>query len=200
MANPLRSALRNLLSIGSREEHWCRVVMNRETRTLVESLSPLELSVLEISGDSWKTPGQFKSYKSLHFPDYDVCSTVLDEKFDLIIAEQVFEHLAWPYRAGRNVLATLNRGGHFLITTPFLNRVHEHPIDCCRWTEAGLKYFLAECGFPLGQIRTGSWGNRTCIIANFRSWVRYRPWLHSLKNEAQFPIVVWALAAKDAPE
>lgn len=160
---------RRLVSIGSKDEVWCRVVMNRETRRLVESLTPNELKVLEISGTSWKERGLFKT-------------------------------LAWPYRAARHVFEMLNRGGHFLITTPFLNRVHDMPIDCSRWTETGLKYFLAECGFPMNAVRTGSWGNRACVRANFRKWVRYRPWFHSLKNEPNFPIVVWALASKSVKD
>jgi SAM-dependent methyltransferase len=138
----------------------------------------------------------FRSYKSLYYPDFDICESSLADQFDLILADQVFEHLLWPYRAGKNVYKMLNRGGYFLITTPFLIRVHNFPIDCSRWTEIGLKYFLAECGFDLEHIRTGSWGNRACVRANFSRWILYRPWLHSLKNEPLFPVAVWALAQK----
>jgi hypothetical protein len=90
----------------------------------------------------------------------------------------------------------LKSDGYFLITTPFLLRVHNFPIDCSRWTETGIKYFLAECGFDIERIQTGSWGNRACIQANFLNWAIYRPWFHSLKNEPDFPVVVWALAQK----
>ena len=64
------------------------------------------------------------------------------ESFDLIIAEQVFEHLKWPYRAAKNVYRMLRPGGSFLITTPFLVRCHEMPDDCTRWTDTELKNFL----------------------------------------------------------
>jgi hypothetical protein len=114
----------------------------------------------------------------------------------LIIAEQVFEHLLWPYRAGKNVHRMLNQGGYFLITTPFLVRIHSGPTDCSRWTETGIRYFLAECGFSLERIQTGSWGNRACVRANFSQWSRYRRLVHSLRNEPSFPVVVWALAQK----
>ena len=61
----------------------------------------------------------------------------------------------------------------------------------------GFKYFLAECGFPLEAIRTGSWGNSSCVKANLkRNWVRYRKHIHSLRNEPKLPYVVWALARK----
>jgi hypothetical protein len=128
-------------------EDWCRVVMNRETRRIVKSLQREGLNVLEISGNSWGNWEFFKSYKSLKYPDFDICESGLDETFDLIIAEQIFEHLLWPYRAGRNIYKMLNSQGYFLITTPFLIRIHDSRTDCSRWTETGIKYLLAECGF-----------------------------------------------------
>jgi hypothetical protein len=80
------------------EEHWARTVMNREVREMISRLYPDNLESLEISGTTWSNMS-FKSYKSIHYPDFDICESSLDEMFDLIIAEQVFEHLLWPYRA-----------------------------------------------------------------------------------------------------
>ena len=151
---------------------------------------------MEISaGQFWQNAG-FRSFSEKNFPEFDICKDVLDQQFDIIIADQVFEHLPWPYRAAKNVHAMVKPGGYFLITTPFMIRVHDIPIDCTRWTETGLKYFLAECGFPFDQIVTGSWGNRACVKANFKRWAR-RGWFGSLKNERNFPVSVWALAKKE---
>jgi SAM-dependent methyltransferase len=191
-----RSIRRSLRRLGSTEQHWARVVMDRETERLVRALSPETLDVLEISGSTWSSKLPFKSYREAHYPQLDICRDALAQSFDLIIAEQVFEHLEWPYRAGRNVHRMLNPGGHFLVTTPFLLRVHNHPGDCSRWTESGLKHLLAECGFDLERIHSGAWGNRKCVRDNFTDWVHYRPWIDSLKNEPLFPVVVWALAQK----
>ena len=161
-----------------------------------QSLHPSSLDVLEISGDNWKNAG-FKSYRSVAYPEYDICAEALPQTFDLIIAEQVFEHLLWPYRAGRNVHQMLRPGGHFLISTPFLIRIHNFPVDCSRWTELGLKHFLAECGFPLENTRTDSWGNRSCVIQNLDHFLTtYRPSKHSLENEPDYPYHVWALTRK----
>ena len=187
-------------AIGRPEQdvHWTRVVMDRQTRRLVDQLDLTGARVLEISGDKWKDLPGVAGYESAFFPDYDVCQGVLPGSFDLIIAEQVFEHLLWPYRAARHVHQMLRPGGHFLITTPFLYKVHHYPTDCSRWTETGLKHFLAEAGFALDDIATGSWGNRRCAIANLKAGgsVKYKGRLHSLKNEPLFPVVVWALARK----
>ena len=195
---PYRDRVRSLLDFisGATDEHWVRVVVNRETRRLVENMRPEKLKVLEISGDYWGRQRLFKEYRSVNYPEYDVCESVLPETFDLIIAEHVFNHLLWPYRAAANVHDMLNPSGHLLVTTSFLIRVNRSPEDCTRWTETGLRYFLAEAGFPLRTIQTGSWGNRACIKANFTKWARYRSKVHSLRNEPDFPGVVWALARK----
>lgn len=174
---------------------WSRAVMYQECFKLIEGLGPSKLDVLEISASKVWQPLGFKSYTEANFPEFDVCSMTLPKSFDLIIANQVFEHLLWPYRAGRNVYSMLKPAGHLLVTTPFLIRVHDDPVDCSRWTELGIKHLLAECGFPIDCIKTGSWGNRACVKANFRTWA-WRGWFKSLTNEPDFPVVVWALAKK----
>jgi SAM-dependent methyltransferase len=182
--------------LGERDELWLRVVMRRETEKLVHGLPYREMDALEISGTRWQDLG-FASFRHADYPTYDVCEGPLArEAFDFIYAEEVWEHLLWPYRATRNVHEMLRPGGYFLLTTPFLVRVHEMPADCSRWTETGLKYLLAECGFSLDNIVTGSWGNRKCIEANWTFWRGWVPWLHSLHNEPLFPISGWAMARK----
>jgi len=181
----------------SPDNHWARIVMNRETERLVRSINPENRSALEISGDSWKERVAFRRYRSVDFQTLDICKSPLaDEKFDIVIAEQVFEHLLWPYRAVRHVHQMLNEGGVFLLTTPFLLKIHEYPVDCSRWTEIGIRHLLAEGGFNIDLITTGSWGNRACIEANWTKWRVYRRWRHSLRNEPEYPIVVWAMATK----
>lgn len=184
-----------LIGYYPHNNHWCRVVMDEETGKIVNALPVGSLKALEISGDKWKSIN-FKSYRNTQYPNYDVCAEILEEKFDIIISEQVFEHLLWPYRAGKNVFAMLNDGGYFLITTPFLLKIHNHPVDCSRWTSTGMKYFLAECGFELSDIDVYSWGNRECLLNNLDEWMPYNPKRHSLVNDSEFPLVIWALAKK----
>ena len=170
--------------------------MNRECAQFVRSLNYSRFSVLEISGERWRDFG-FANYRNVQFPDYDLCTAPLSgEAFDLIIAEQVLEHVPQPRRAVHNVFQMLKPGGFFVMNTPFLIRVHEVPADYFRWTEAGLKQLLGEGGFPEDKIQTGSWGNRACVRANFNAWSEWIPWLDSLDNEPQFPVVVWAFAQK----
>lgn len=188
-------AARVLWGDAKPHEQWQRVVLNRTLREWVDALSPGTLDALEISGENWPRHGYFRSHRSVDFPEFDVCQDRLEQQFDLVIAEQVFEHVPYPHRAARNVLAMLRPGGRFLIATPFLIKIHPCPLDCSRWTETGLRYFLEECGFPLEGIRTASWGNRSCVKANLRSrWPIYVPGVHSLRNDPEYPIQVWALA------
>ncbi len=183
-----------LNGIGCKTRDWARVVMYEECMKLIEALEPGKMDALEISsGFEWKNMG-FKAFSEANFPEFDICTQRTEQEFDIIIADQIWEHLLWPYKATKNVLSMLRPGGYFLITTPFLIKVHDVPIDCSRWTELGLKYFLAECGFPLEEIVTGSWGNRKAVIGNLQSFPKgfYR----SLKNEPEYPLTVWALARK----
>jgi SAM-dependent methyltransferase len=187
-------------ALGFEETIWTRKVSDEQVRQLVAALDPARLSALEISGNVWRTYG-FRSHRRTSFPEFDICSEALPEQFDLVIAEHIFEHLLWPYRAGRNVLRMLKPNGYFLIVTPFMYRVHPNPVDCTRWTETGLRYFLAECGFPLEPIVTGSWGNRECIKATWRREFRlFNRHVHSLAAEPEYPIVVWALARASSDE
>jgi SAM-dependent methyltransferase len=193
----LKTRLQRLLEgIGYDTTDWIRVVMYQRCFAFIRELGPEQLDALEISaGPQWRRHFQFRSYTATEYPGFDICSEVLPQRFDLVIADQVFEHLRWPYRADRNLLTMLRPGGHLLIAVPFLVRVHPSPIDCSRWTEQGLSYFLQECGFAETAIKTGSWGNRACLVANLTKW-RKRGLLGSLANEPDFPVMVWAFAQK----
>ena len=194
--------LKNLArNFGFNLEYWHRYITYKQIKKDINFLNMESFDVLEISaGEYWKENYKFKSFNEMNFPEYDICSEIITEKkYDLIIADNVWEHLKYPYRATKNVLKMLNNNGYFLMITPFLVRVHEVPIDCSRWTEDGMKYFLNDCGFKLENIFTNSWGNKKCVISDLRTddtWTRvgiYR----DMSNNKLFPLQVWALAKKD---
>ena len=176
---------------------WARIVVYEECERFLRSLGPEKLSALEISsGRRWQGFG-FKSFSDTHYPEFDICTQKLDQQFDVIIADQVFEHLVAPRRAAENVHAMLKVGGYFVITVPFMLRIHQSPKhDCQRWSEEGLRFFLAECGFEAEQVQTGAWGNRAYVKSHLNGkWPR-RGFFGSLRNEPMFPVVVWAFAKK----
>ncbi|MDC7785240.1 methyltransferase domain-containing protein [Rhodoplanes sp. TEM] len=193
----LKPVLKRMLDgIGYDTADWMRVVMYRRAFEEIEGMGPETLDVLEISaGPQWRRRFRFRSYTEMNYPDWDICSDRRPGSFDLIIADQVFEHLKWPARAARNVHAMLRPGGVFFVATPFLVRVHASPIDCSRWTPTGLSCLLQEAGFPESGVTTDSWGNRACLKANLTRW-RKRGLFGSLENEPDFPVMVWAFARK----
>jgi SAM-dependent methyltransferase len=185
-----------LRRIGVEHEDWARIVEYQKCFEFVRSLGPEKLEALEISGGGrWKQLG-FKRFFATDYPAYDVCERAFDRQFDIIIADQVFEHLLYPNRAGRHVFEMLKPGGWFVMATPFLIKLHPMPYDCTRWTPTGMKYFLSECGFELEKIQTDAWGNRACVEANLgKHWAKFAPW-RSLKNDKSLPVNVWGFAQK----
>jgi hypothetical protein len=59
-----------------------------------------------------------------------------------------------------------------------------------------MRWLVEECGFDKKSMITGSWGNRKCVVANFKKWATYKPFISSLVNEPEFPLVIWVLAEK----
>ena len=172
------------------------VVYIDEWRRFLNGIGPANLNALEISPGAvshWKNLG-FRSYRAVQFPDFDITRQSLPESFDVIIAEHVWEHLRHPYPAARNVKSMLAPNGHFLITTPFLVRLHLAPKDYTRWTPDGMAGFLEDCGFD-ADVR--AWGSVRVVRANFSRWPNYG-WWRNLHNEPKFPIVVWAYARLSA--
>jgi SAM-dependent methyltransferase len=193
----LRKSVRNLRLLmrgeyGYLDVQWGRVTYIEHWNQFLDKLPTQRLSLLEISPgpvSMWRERS-WASYTSVQYPSFDITKQRLPEKFDVVIAEQVFEHLRHPYAAARNALAMLKSDGVFLIVTPFLVRVHNEPGDYTRWTELGMAAFLEDTGF---DCETYSWGNEKCVIANFRHWERYKNG-RDLRNQPDLPIHVWAYA------
>lgn len=180
-----------------------RIVMNKSARKWMRRLDPPSLDVAEISG-KWGRSFDFKSYTAFRYPEYDIC---LDAprgaegtpfKFDLVIANQVWEHLDRPYAATKNVRKMMRKGAHFFVAVPFYIPFHGAPVDCSRWSARGLKNLLIECGFDEEAIEAKQWGNRDAARRNMEPvWPpEYDPETDDLTDDPDFPILTWALAQK----
>lgn len=180
---------------SSASMHWQRTVMNEAVSRYLIQLGPGDLHVAEISGANhadipWLT------HTNLNFPEFDICAEVAsDMRFDVVICEQVLEHVVDPLAAAHNLRKLCVEGGHVVVSTPFLIRVHELPDygmkDYWRFTPNGLKLLLEQAGLAVEGVQT--WGNRACVIGNFDRWSALRSW-HPLRNEADLPVQVWAFA------
>ena len=180
-----------------------RVIMQKSSREIVRALEPETLDVAEISG-KWGRQFPFKSYRQFRYPQYDICAgPFADEhgatpQFDLILANQVWEHLDRPYAATQNVRAMLRAGGYFWLAVPFFIPYHGAPSDNSRWSARGLTNLLIECGFEESAIHAEQWGNRNAALRNMeKKWPpRYDKGSDSLANDPNMPVCAWAIAQK----
>lgn len=178
-----------------------RVVMERRSRKMLKALHPETLDAAEISGHSWRGFG-FRSHLTLRYPAHDICKGAFADEtgtpmqFDIILANQVWEHLDRPYAATRNVMLMLRPGGMFWLASPFFVPFHGNPVDCSRWSARGLTNLLIESGFAPGRIQAGQWGNLAPARRNLeKPWPPvYRNDVDDLANDRDFPIMAWALA------
>lgn len=182
-------------TLGYDITHITRVVAYREIEKWLTQHDCAQWDALEISsGWKWREVS-WKSYSEMNWPEYDICKDQMNRKFDVIIADNVWEHLEYPYRAARNVHAMLKPGGFFINITPFMIRYHPIPNDCSRWTKLGMIRFLEECGFDPDHIETGGWGNAKAVKSNLFGWSR-AGWQRQFKNDERFPVTIWAFAQK----
>ena len=198
MARAVLRRLRDRLLLpeaSSGREQWQRVPLNAAVDRHVAALDPPSRSAVEISGDA-HAGRPWKRFDRLGYPEFDLCAPLgeLDE-YDVVICEQVIEHVPDPCAAAANLRRLCAPGGHVIVSTPFLIRVHElwGMQDYWRFTPRGLRTLLERAGLAVDTV--GSWGNRSCIAGNLDGWPAYRRW-HSLRDEPDLPVQVWAFARR----
>ena len=171
---------------------------------MINALGPQDLDVAEISG-KWGERFAFRSYRQFRYPEHDICAGPIRDTetgetlcFDLILANQVWEHLDRPYAATRNVIESLRPGGFFWLAVPFFAPLHAAPQDCSRWNARGLTNLLIEAGFDAEAIHAEQWGNRHVARRNLEEvWPPvYDPDTDDIRNDPDMPVCAWALAQK----
>jgi SAM-dependent methyltransferase len=186
--------------LGWDQRNWLRIRQIEAFTSFLTQRSPMG-RVLEISpgwNEMWKRLAGPENYTAVEYPDYDVSRDVLPAQYDVVIADQVLEHVARPLQAMRHIHAMVAPGGHALVAVPFLFRVHARPHDYYRWTAAGLRELLLEAGFHASEIHVDSWGNKACVRAHIGGPVRdYGLW-RDLSNDPEYPIMSWGFARKPA--
>ncbi len=175
-------------------EQWQRTVMNRTIDEWITAARPGGLNAVEVSGNE-RHHHRWASYTTLTYPEYDLCapSTTPPGQVDVVICEQVLEHVAAPWLALERLWELTAPGGHVIVSTPFLIRVHAGPGDYWRFTQDGLRIMVERAGFSVAT--SGAWGNRACARANLKRWAKQRPW-SSLRNDPRFPVAVWVIAQR----
>lgn len=177
------------------ERQWLREVMNRDVAQILEKLGPERLDAVEVSG-RLRGGLPWRSYTRLEYPQFDLCTARVEQpSFDVVMCEQVLEHVRDPFAAARTLHDLCRPGGYVLVSTPFLLRIHGHPDDYWRFSPLGLQTLLDGAGLKPLWVR--SWGNAAVVKRNLGRWALYRRW-RSLRNDPALPIVVWSLARRAA--
>ena len=141
----------------------------RGGRAQIAALGPRGLAAAEISGDlhadqPWREYAGPRLARVRHLR-----ALTEGRRFDLVICEQVLEHVPDPWAAVENLRELCVPGGRVIVSTPFLIKVHEFPaLRDARL----LALHAARAPDPARARRArgrrvGSWGNRECVVGNF---------------------------------
>ncbi|HWZ15529.1 MAG TPA: class I SAM-dependent methyltransferase [Mucilaginibacter sp.] len=87
--------------------------------------------------------------KADHHIDYDSKTTLPDNYCDIILSNQVLEHVDSPHSYLSEALRILKPGGSAIFTTHGYWYYHPTPYDYWRWTSAGLKKTIEAEGFQI---------------------------------------------------
>ena len=96
-------------------------------------------------------------------PDYCCDAKAIslpDETADTVIMTELLEYLPEPTKVLSEIHRLLKKGGHVLISTPFLNPIHgDYWVDRTRYTSIKLREITEEAGFQVATIeKMGSVG------------------------------------------
>jgi len=85
-----------------------------------------------------------------------------DGAFDVVIAVEVFEHLADPEKASSEIFRVLRKDGLAVVTIPFMFRIHGDPYDFQRFTYQGLLNLFKK----FSDVNIKAFGNRIHVISD----------------------------------
>lgn len=138
----------------------------------------------------------------VHYPETDIQALPFaDSTFDVVISDQVLEHVEKPWMAVSESFRVLRPGGLVIHTTCFQKTIHgdwEGWGDYFRFTPEGLKSL---CPKGTEFIACTGWGNRlACFLNSFNlNWKVKRwgigRWLANY-NEWRSPLATWVIARK----
>lgn len=84
-----------------------------------------------------------------HYIDFDSKTTLPDNYCDIILSNQVLEHVDSPHGYLSEAYRLLKPGGNAIFTTHGYWYYHPTPNDYWRWTSAGLKKTIVAEGFKI---------------------------------------------------
>ena len=184
------------------DSQFVRHVLYRDIKRRVEAIGLSNRDVLEIGSSngviaSYLSPRTLKVTGDYPAVDVSFMPEYADASYDVVILDQVLEHVKQPEAGVAEVRRVLRPGGYAIISLPFLIKIHGRPNDYSRFTEDGLRHLLRE----FRDVEVGQWGNRFTLNVTMRhgwlsTWQTRRRLLVFQQNEPEWPIVLWAVCRK----
>lgn len=93
------------------------------------------------------------------YPKYDaeVLAPCPDSSLDVVVADQVLEHVQRPWVAAEQFHRVLKPGGVAVVATPGLYPIHPSPLDCWRILPDGYRVLFPQEKWITMEL--GMWGN-----------------------------------------
>jgi SAM-dependent methyltransferase len=208
MASFLKSGLKKALGFPSEGADIFRYSMYKTLAPLMEELAASFAApgrLLAVSGAGrLAVPFRNRGFEIVetHFPQVDWHALPFsDESFDVVISDQVLEHIADPFGCASEASRVLRPGGLQIHTTCLVNPIHHAPGDNYRFTPDGLRLVFAR----EQEIVAGGWGNPLVPLLWLLPRIAFRPvpvvarnplsWL-ARWNRERWPIVTWYVGRK----
>lgn len=81
-----------------------------------------------------------------------------DGSFQLVLSQEVVEHVPDPFQAVREMGRMLSAGGVLYLQVPFVIGYHPEPEDYWRFTHAGVRQLIQQAGLECERIETAFGG------------------------------------------
>ena len=108
------------------------------------------------------------------------------DRFDLVICNQVLEHVPDPIKAFKNLNFLTKKGGYIWVSIPVINRIHDEPNFYSSGYHPRYLQFLAD-EFQLDTIHIGAWGSlKYKLFAVSRNWPPLRKLKRGLRSNSDF--------------
>jgi SAM-dependent methyltransferase len=108
--------------------------------------------LMDLMAPNWSLPGVTKG------------------KYNVIVINEVMEHIQQPEKALETISQLLAPGGLLLMTTPFLVAYHANPDDHNRYTPSCVRAMLERVGMTVEHLKAeGNWLAMTGFAAGFGS-------------------------------
>ena len=126
-------------------------------KTLIQKL-PESFVGLNIGAGQTKIHPSIKNLELEAGVNIDYVGSVLaipcsDNEFDLVIAQEVLEHVKDPRKAVEEIFRVLKQGGHFYLQLPFIIGFHPCPNDYWRFTHEGIQELLEHSNFRVSELK-----------------------------------------------